>query len=614
VSYGWRSDAILRATLVAGILVVALSAPTWAGGLVGHWRCDGADGRTLRDHSGHGHHGTLLGGAAFTRGAKGRALRLDGEDDLVEVPDAEAFGFSGATFTVAAWINVYRLGIGQQMIVGKNVYALNHREWGLMLDKDDKPTLYFRHGGWKTLKATTTPTPGTWCHLAVSIDRGRARIYVNGTKEGEATLGPRLPDTPAPLSIGGQRNHGRPMQFFFGAIDEVRLYDTALSDQEVKALTFPVHDKHAVPNDAAERFALWEGDRVPSAAEAPLLEGVEFVVLEKRQKEVDGWDWLHGAAIIRHKGTLFACWGRNKGRENTVSEVNHCKRSTDGGRTWSAREVIGPGVTEGGKRVEAHSHGVFLSHEGTLWAFLARFGRGTGRFKGLCMEAFVLDEQANKWESKGIVGRGIWPLREPERMADGNWFVPGCDENWRAAVGISHGDDFTKWDTVRPSVGRRVYTEANCWIDGSEITLVMRNHSPLRRRYNCAAVALSMDYGRTWAKPVESNLPMTTSKPYAGVLSTGQRYLICTTVRDHGGRRWPLTIAVGRPGAKRLCRVWRIRDGRRPGAGDTRDKALAYPHAVELDGKLYVVYSAGTGGNLNDCELAIIPVAALAVP
>ena len=611
---GWRRRRAIRGIRIAvGILAIGLMGPASAGGLVGHWQCDGADGNVLRDCSGQGNHGALLGGAAFMRGAKGKALRLDGVDDLVEVKNAKALDFSDATFTVAAWINVYRLGVGQQMIVGKNVYALNHREWGLMLDADDKPTLYFHHGGWKTVKAATTPTPGTWCHLAVSIERGRARIFVNGAKEGEAALGTSLPGTPAPLSIGGQRNHGTPMQFFFGAIDEVRLYSKPLSDQEVKALTFPVHDKHQVPKDTVERFALWEGERVPSAAEAPLLDGVEFVVLERRQKEVDGWDWLHGAAIVRHKSTLFACWGRNKGLENTVTEENHCRRSTDGGRTWSVRESIGPGIAEGGKRVEAHSHGVFLSHKGVLWAFLARFGKGEGRFKGLCMEAFVLNETNGTWESKGIVGRGIWPLRAPERMKDGNWFVPGCDEHWRAAVAISHGDDLAKWDTVKIPVGRRVYTEATCWIDGSEIALVMRNHSPLRRHYNCAAVAVSKDYGRTWSRPVESNLPMTTSKPYAGVLSTGQRYLVCTTVRDHGGRRWPLTIAVGRPGEKRLCRVWRIRDARRPGAGDTRNKALAYPHAVELDGKLYVVYSAGVGGNRNDCELAIIPVEALAV-
>ena len=198
-------------------------------------------------------------------------------------------------------------------------------------------------------------------------------------------------------------------------------------------------------------------------------------------------------------------------------------------------------------------------------------------------------------------------------MADGNWLIPGCDEHWRASVAISRGDDLTTWDSVKIPVRGRVHTEATCWIDGPQITLVMRNHSPRDRGLNCAAVSLSRDYGRTWSPSVDSNLPMTTSKPYAGTLSTGQRYLLGTVCRDHGGKRWPLTIAVGRPGQKTLCRIWRIRDARRPGAGDAVDKALAYPHAIEHDGKLYVIYSAGLRGNRNDCELAILPVNALAI-
>ena len=555
----------------------------------------------------------MHGGAAFADGVAGRCLRFDGVDDIVEVPDAECFGFADGTLSVSVWVNVYALGIGQQMVLGKNVYSRSEREWSLLIDHDDRPTLYVHHKAWQTVKARTVPEPGRWYHVAACVDRGRARIYVDGVKEGEAVVKTPIPDTPAPLSVGGQRNAGRPMQFLYGAIDDVRVFNRALTQQEVCNMVVPVTQRHTIPEDANPRFELWDPSvPVPPAVEVPLLKGVEFVVVEKRQPEVDGWDWLHGAALIRHGGTLFACWGRNKGKENTVSEVNHGRRSHDGGRTWTRTEVIGPGVVEAGRAMEAHSHGVFLSRRGELWALLARFGKGEGRFRGLCMEAFVLDESTDRWRSRGVAAKGIWPLREPEKMADGNWLVPGCDEEWRAAVAISRGDDLTTWDTVKIPVGKRVYTEATCWIDGNEVTLVMRNHSPRRPGPSFAAVSLSTDFGRTWSPPVESNLPMTTSKPYAGVLGTGQRYLLCNTVADHANRRWPLTIAVGRPGEKKLCRVWRVRDARRPDAGDTVNKNLAYPHAVELDGKLYVIYSSGVGGNLNDCELAIIPLEALA--
>ena len=50
-------------------------------------------------------------------------------------------------------------------------------------------------------------------------------------------------------------------------------------------------------------------------------------------------------------------------------------------------------------------------------------------FPGLGMEAFTLHEATDAWEPQGVVARGFWPFREPMRMEDGNWFIPGCDED-----------------------------------------------------------------------------------------------------------------------------------------------------------------------------------------
>jgi hypothetical protein len=130
-----------------------------------------------------------------------------------------------------------------------------------------------------------------------------------------------------------------------------------------------------------------------------------------------------------------------------------------------------------------------------------------------------------------------------------------------------------------------------------------------------ALMASSSDHGRTWTTMAESNLPMATSKPCTGVLSNGQRYLICTTAANNGGRRAPLTIAVGTPGANLLSKVFSIRPALFPdGPGESHEKAgLAYPCAIEHEGKLYVGYSnsGGRGGNRNSAELAIIPLTSL---
>ena len=105
------------------------------------------------------------------------------------------------------------------------------------------------------------------------------------------------------------------------------------------------------------------------------------------------------------------------------------------------------------------------------------------------------------------------------------------------AVAISHGDDFTKWDLIvipaAPGLG-------NLW---GESTVIVEDKRILNiSRYGKKALALlsiSEDHGRTWTPTAPSNLPMATSKPYAGTLSTGQPYLVCTTTADTGGKRVP---------------------------------------------------------------------------
>lgn len=366
---------------------------------------------------------------------------------------------------------------------------------------------------------------------------------------------------------------------------------------------------------AAESYVLWAAERTPpNAAECPLVEDVEFSIIKARRPDVDGYSWLHGVGLCWHKDRLYASFGHNKGRENTASEEARGRVSNDGGRTWSGVFTIDPGVGN-----LAVSHGVFLSHEGTLWAFQGAF---YDDFQRTHTRAYVLHEQTGRWRAKGVVvDEGFWPMQEPLRMDDGNWIMAGAriakgypdKVGHLPAVAISHGDDLTAWDLiVIPSddsvpVGS-IWGESTVIVDGPTILNISRWGTPI------ALASISSDYGRTWTAARPSNLPMAASKPYAGILSTGQRYLICTTTADSGNRRHPLTIAVSRPGEEEFSRVFRIRDAVHEGPGESHpNAALAYPYAVEYEGKLYVGYSnsGGRGGNHNSGELAVIPLEAL---
>lgn len=359
----------------------------------------------------------------------------------------------------------------------------------------------------------------------------------------------------------------------------------------------------------AEPVPLWDpAVPLPTQAAAPVLEDVAFHVIKQQRPDTDGCNWTLGVGLAWHKDKLYASYGFNKGGENTASEEAHVRVSEDGGTTWGTPVVIDAGAGNLGV-----SHGVFLSHAGRLWAFMGAF---YDQFQKTHTRAYVLDEASGTWEPRGVVAEnGFWPMQEPLPLSDGNWIMAG----FRVATGydvvgnlpavaISKGDDFTRWDLVvieaAPNLGD-IWGESTVIVDGSRITNIARyGKKPL------ALVSTSTDSGRTWTPAVPSNLSMTTSKPYAGILSTGQRYLACTTTADTGGGRSPLTIAVSKPGVTEFSKVFVIRHAvsdQTPGVSAKRID-FSYPYVVEHAGNLYVGY---THKSHAANELAVIPVAAL---
>ena len=376
------------------------------------------------------------------------------------------------------------------------------------------------------------------------------------------------------------------------------------------------------PAEELQDEILWQkGANLPVTPDLPTLEGLRFSVIKAYEFPNDGYRFLHGVALCFHKGRLYASFGHNKGGENTDTEEARFCVSEDEGRTWSAVKTI-----DSGEGPVGLSHGSFLSHEGSLWAFMGAY---TGTMEGIHTRAYVLDEASETWVAKGtIIKDGFWPMQEPVRMDDGNWIMAGlaggvydAKGTHPASVAISQGSDFTKWEFIRipPREGLAMWAESTVIVEGKTVTSISRYGAEAR-----ALVATSQDYGRTWTTMAPSNLPMATSKPIAGLLSTGQRYLICSISADGGKRRSPLTLAVSKPGESVFSKVYVIRHAEHPaGPGESHPKAaLSYPYAIEHEGHLYVGYSndggkvgrVGEGRELwnnNSAELAVIPVAAL---
>ena len=347
------------------------------------------------------------------------------------------------------------------------------------------------------------------------------------------------------------------------------------------------------------RIELWAGEKIPPDPKSiPFVDGVEHQTIHRA--DAAGYRFLHGAAIVHHEGVFYANWANSPTNENGPHETLQGRRSSDGGRTWSELEVIGPGF-EGEDR---HSHGVLFVHNNEVWTICSRFGVGTPgkRFPGLKAEAFVLNRSTNRWQSRGIVMENCWPYDQPVQMGNGNFITGGQDRNGHPVVAVSHGNDLTKWDShlipfqpeLKPS-----FAETTVWAEGDNVLAIIRGGEGV------AWVSKSRDGGKNWSIAAPSNFPMPRAKAYLGRLSTGQLYLVSNLVN-----RDTLVISVGQPGKMELSNIWRLRHGksippRFP--GHAKSKQWSYPYAYEHEGTLYIVYSIGK----EDCGLTTVPIDSL---
>ncbi len=346
-------------------------------------------------------------------------------------------------------------------------------------------------------------------------------------------------------------------------------------------------------------YNVWKnGVDLPETSELKKVDA-KRITIKPFEPEKDGYIFLHGVALAKFKDRMYCAWAHNKVRENSGNEEVNYAVSDDNGKTWSTC-INGNMNPESGTAV---SHGAFLVFDEKLYFFAPQF-RGQLGAEMMKMSVYVFDEANEKFRYIDVAtDERFWPTCEPTLLENGNYIMPGmyvASDYWSAdntaAVAISHGSDILHWDMVKLKRAEdvRVWGECTITVDGSHCKMYCREQSPKLK----ALYSESFDYGKTWSELDLSNLPMIDSKPYAGTLSTGRNYLICSCAKDIKARD-PLTIALTEKGEDKFSKIFIIDSGR----------TLSYPYAIESDGKLYVAYSSSTEGyNRNSAELAVIDI------
>jgi len=239
--YYWRVDEFDGAITYRGDVWSFSTIPTIAvtdPNLVCWWKLDEGSGTITVDYSGYEHHGTLQGDPQWAAGYAGGALDFDGTGDYVNIDGYKGILGSHA-LSVTAWIKATALQAGTIVSWGPQT---NGQILGLWVNES---RLWCLNGGNAiSVQGNSTVTDGEWHHVAVTVKENATisypdvKIYVNGRNDTIATTDSTafnlVADT-EDVSIGRRPASNQTLKRFFnGLIDDVRIYDTELTVEEIK--------------------------------------------------------------------------------------------------------------------------------------------------------------------------------------------------------------------------------------------------------------------------------------------------------------------------------------------------------------------------------------------
>jgi len=202
-----------------------------AAGLVARYEFEG----NTNDISGNGLHGTVMGNPTFVAGKVGQAISLDGFNDYVEITGYKGILGPNAV-TVTAWINTTNTGTGatSNAIVG----------WGPNVDgqrfgfRIDDSRLRTEHAG-GNVQGDSYVADGRWHHVAVTVQENatvsypEVILYLDGYDDTRPSTDPDPYNITAALDVSIGRRPASNDRYFIGLLDDVRIYDRALTAEEI---------------------------------------------------------------------------------------------------------------------------------------------------------------------------------------------------------------------------------------------------------------------------------------------------------------------------------------------------------------------------------------------
>ena len=204
-------------------------------GLIAHWTLNmtdfDAENSLHLDVSGEGNHAESTLPPIFTDG-------VTGDSDAAVVMGSN-YGFVKAgrwdpseyteMFSVTAWIKLNEMDYQHMIASKRDGWAAEVNRWGFRVHPDTNAIGLFNNGG-GSANSDVELSPDDWYHVVCTFDNGNVRFYVNGAEAGQANGFILNPATAATLNIGSSNGTAHPLE---GAMDDVRIYNTALTYEDI---------------------------------------------------------------------------------------------------------------------------------------------------------------------------------------------------------------------------------------------------------------------------------------------------------------------------------------------------------------------------------------------
>ncbi|MCK5040300.1 MAG: LamG domain-containing protein, partial [Candidatus Aenigmarchaeota archaeon] len=207
----------------------------WNNSLIGWWRFnqESEENATFfNDYSSHGNNGTCTNCPVYESGKFGSALEFDGSNDYLDCGNTESLNITGDELTISAWIKRVNDTFTDN-IVCKSDAGISEG-FRLRVTNNKKVTFFVGNGSQNRVDSATLVENNTWTHMVAVVNKTHAMVYINTilqTNDLQPFSG-NIKATTINLRIGSSQSTS---QWFNGTIDEVRIYNRALSGEEINA-------------------------------------------------------------------------------------------------------------------------------------------------------------------------------------------------------------------------------------------------------------------------------------------------------------------------------------------------------------------------------------------